>query len=502
VEAPFSYDDQYGDDENLDYLDDEYDDDYGDDEDEDEVDDDEDNEDSDDSILRNVCTKKPFSPDEPAAAPGASIESLRIKVPSDRNRRATGRKSSWEREEERDGDGDGGYAEGATEGYEDEDRDRDEDRAGDGDRERYSPHDRMIPEGRPSVSPVNLDNALVTSRDHRRSRNKSNSRSSGQRRRRQTGGIPSRRRDNDDDDDNSDSYGKDRAIKELTLEELYSESSDSGQSSGINISRQASRDFNRDSNKENAIEVRNSALALAAGAKLLHTHSSKDSDQFSHASSAAEEDIETLAPRERLTEEDIERAIIYGEARQARELITSGAMVITSEEATALLLKCCNTDPEEIKEPLETIVLLVDLLGADVNARDADGMTPLHSLFSQPLLGRFILSRGGDVLAKNADGDSVLDLCAEYGYDWILPAFEARGEEEKLLENPSRAKDYAISLITKWGMGGKVAEMLADDLVVITADEALEMLDTLQGRFDELKQPIETFELLESLALQ
>ena len=33
--------------------------------------------------------------------------------------------------------------------------------------------------------------------------------------------------------------------------------------------------------------------------------------------------------------------------------------------------------------------------------------------------GRFLLSRGSDVLAKDVRGESVLSLCAEYGYDWV-----------------------------------------------------------------------------------
>jgi hypothetical protein len=39
--------------------------------------------------------------------------------------------------------------------------------------------------------------------------------------------------------------------------------------------------------------------------------------------------------------------------------------------------------------------------------------------------GRFLLSRGSDVLAKDVRGESVLSLCAEYGYDWVRSGWES-----------------------------------------------------------------------------
>jgi hypothetical protein len=186
--------------------------------------------------------------------------------------------------------------------------------------------------------------------------------------------------------------------------------------------------------------------------------------------------------------------------RRAKKVIEDGRVSMSKEEATELLLQCVE-NIETINEPLELFMLLVDSLGADTNARDALGNCPLHTLFNKPILGRFLITRGADILARDCNGDSVLQLCLEYGYEWIVPAISSTGRENAILEDPVRAKDYALSLLTFGGYGVKVRELIEDAGVVITADEALDIMDKVQGNYDSLKDPVETFELLEELIL-
>ena len=221
---------------------------------------------------------------------------------------------------------------------------------------------------------------------------------------------------------------------------------------------------------------------------------------FSNRASSVEvQDIEISAP---LTPEQAEDLILHKEAHLAWSALSAGSLSVSRDLATLLLLKFAE-DPESVVEPLETLVLLVDKLGADVNATNENSMTPLHSLFSKPALGRFILSRGGDVLAKDDHGDSVLAMCAEYGYHWVLPAFmNMHGREAKLLEDPERAHEYAVILISIWGFGTRVKELLEEGVVSISSDEALEIMDTCKENFETMKEPVETFELLETLVLK
>jgi hypothetical protein len=199
---------------------------------------------------------------------------------------------------------------------------------------------------------------------------------------------------------------------------------------------------------------------------------------------------------------DVDDIMVHGYARIVRHMVEQGKASVTPEKATELLLKCLGV-VDDLPEPLETFILLVDTLGADVNSRDGEGQSPLQCLFTKPILGRFILSRGGDILAKDESDESVLQMCLEYDYDWIVPAFGSTPHEAALLEDRARAGEYVRTLLRFGGYGGKVRELLADGLAVsIGTDEALEIMGEWQERgFDAAKQPVETFELLEELVL-
>jgi len=205
----------------------------------------------------------------------------------------------------------------------------------------------------------------------------------------------------------------------------------------------------------------------------------------------------------------IDESIIYNaqdvvlnmESRVALVVIEKKKVDISPEEATKLLLECID-NIEQVNEPLEKMMMLVDKLGANVNACNEDTKsTPLHSLFNHPVLGRFILSRGADILAKDSNGDSPLSLCLEYGYDWIVPAFVANEGESRLKANQEKTKEYAILLLVG-GYASRVNDLLEEGIISISGEEALALLESNQNRYAELVEPVETFELLEKLSFQ
>ena len=230
-------------------------------------------------------------------------------------------------------------------------------------------------------------------------------------------------------------------------------------------------------------------------------------------------------------------------------LLSSSSLSFSPPTATRVLLRSLD-HLDELKAPLELFMLLVDRLGADVNARGEGeregegkqcGPTLLHSLFSNPILGRFLVSRGADVLAEDCTslslpspssslplslsppsspsssssssslslshpfplpmGDTPLRLCLEYGYDWIISSLESNGREKEIsiLQDPKRAYIYGMTLLQYGGYGGKVREMIEEGWLSVDGDAALKILERHHGRFEELKEAVETFELLEYL---
>ena len=164
-----------------------------------------------------------------------------------------------------------------------------------------------------------------------------------------------------------------------------------------------------------------------------------------------------------------------------------------------LLLKCSD-DPDSLHEPLDTITLLVDDLNADVNSTDATGRSPILSLFTDPILGRFILSRGGDILLCDKTGSCALSLSMEYGIDWLLEAFESTGLESALLlsNNLIKIKVYTSCLIVG-GYALKAAEIINDKEIMYTATEANDLKSICADNTDNMQDVNTTYELLTKL---
>jgi dienelactone hydrolase len=82
-------------------------------------------------------------------------------------------------------------------------------------------------------------------------------------------------------------------------------------------------------------------------------------------------------------------------------------------------------------------------------------------------------------MARNLAGETVLGLCLEYEYDYLLPAFVAAGGEQRLImQGPSSPAliDYCDVLLTAGGVASRVAPLVAEGLVVIGGERALDML--------------------------
>ena len=93
-----------------------------------------------------------------------------------------------------------------------------------------------------------------------------------------------------------------------------------------------------------------------------------------------------------------------------------------------------NTDKDRVLKFLRYFISQ----GADVNAKDGDGDTPLHNILDAEIL-KFLVSKGADVNAKNVAGETSLRSAASRLRDWERYRWEG---SEVMLELLNKKVEY------------------------------------------------------------
>lgn len=120
----------------------------------------------------------------------------------------------------------------------------------------------------------------------------------------------------------------------------------------------------------------------------------------------------------------------------AHLLLSLGADVNARDTygATPLLLACIDGRPD--------IVRLFIKHGADVNAKSKPGDTPLHwaCLHGHTSTARLLLDHGADVNAKDKEGNTPLDVasCTYRNREEIFDLFREYDAESRLFDNKRR----------------------------------------------------------------
>eukprot|EP01036_Dinobryon_divergens_P022653 gene22653-30933_t len=190
-----------------------------------------------------------------------------------------------------------------------------------------------------------------------------------------------------------------------------------------------------------------------------------------------------------------------GEIERAKPIILkcNRSLLISRIKPTQLLLHYSG-DASLLSNPWNTFAILIDMLNADVNTTDANGRTPLHHMIMQPEIGSLLLVRGANILLCDDSGMCPLSLSLNHSQDWLLNNFEACGREAYLLEQGSSDElfRYTTYLILA-GYSTKARNVIELGRVVITADDATALMSSCMGNFENMKEPVETYELLEAL---
>ena len=76
--------------------------------------------------------------------------------------------------------------------------------------------------------------------------------------------------------------------------------------------------------------------------------------------------------------------------------------------------------------------------GADINTRDDEGDTPLHSVKTKPML-KLLIENGADIKAKNKEGKTPLDvICCDARDELISMGYISIEEERAAIEKMRR----------------------------------------------------------------
>ncbi|KAK7086874.1 hypothetical protein SK128_025372 [Halocaridina rubra] len=112
----------------------------------------------------------------------------------------------------------------------------------------------------------------------------------------------------------------------------------------------------------------------------------------------------------------------------------------TNEDGLTALHQCCIDDSEEMMK-------LLVLHGADVNAQDSEKWTPLHAAATcgHLHLAKFLIAKGANLLAVNADGNMPYDICEDDAtLDYIEGEMARRGVTQKLIDETRSATETCM----------------------------------------------------------
>lgn len=124
-------------------------------------------------------------------------------------------------------------------------------------------------------------------------------------------------------------------------------------------------------------------------------------------------------------------AAARNDVEEVRRLLMLGVSPdSTNEDGLTALHQCCIDDSEEMMK------LLIEF-GANINAQDSEQWTPLHAAATCGLLHlvRYLISKGADLLAVNADGNMPYDICEdESTLDYIESEMAKRGITQEMID--------------------------------------------------------------------
>ncbi|XP_076470396.1 uncharacterized protein LOC143300534 isoform X2 [Babylonia areolata] len=151
-------------------------------------------------------------------------------------------------------------------------------------------------------------------------------------------------------------------------------------------------------------------------------------------------------------------AAARNDLNEVKILLESGVSPdVTNEDGLTALHQCCIDDSEEMMK------LLLDY-NANVNACDSEMWTPLHAAATcgHMMLCKYLIDRGAELLAVNADGNMPYDICEdEITLDHIETEMAKRGITQEQIDVTRLATEHKmLADVKKYASTGGDLEMV------------------------------------------
>lgn len=194
-----------------------------------------------------------------------------------------------------------------------------------------------------------------------------------------------------------------------------------------------------------------------------------------------------------------------GDAHNARIMVLKhkvNAEEIPVEESSRILLRCLK-HMNDLEHPLETVRLLVEMLHADVNYRDSrpgTGDTALILCLHKPIIGAYLIEKGADIFLKNRNGDNSISLAIRKQEWWLIEEFYDSQQKKDMLKDAdeTRMREY-LSWLVYGGFAKELHKHLKNGDFTVTAAQATILYGQCSENFANMKEPVDTYELLMSL---
>ena len=198
-------------------------------------------------------------------------------------------------------------------------------------------------------------------------------------------------------------------------------------------------------------------------------------------------------------------SIRRGDAYHARLMLLNGQVDgddFTPEEASKTILWCVQ-NLDKLAHAEDTLRLLVEGLHGDVNYRSVKsetGAPPIMLCLHRPDIGRLLMSKGADIFLKDRSGTHALAASVSGKRLWLIEEFADSDQEEALFSDPDETKlrEY-VSWLVLAGYGKKLAKHIDRGEITVSAAQATILFSQCSDNFASMKEPVETYELLERL---